>query len=111
MFWERSGKKIRYGPNWPQLAPLRGRMGTKSQSFINLSWSYTLLEIKIESKLEYGVFNLLPYELASLTLFQARFGLSLPDQTGQILPTYIFKHINPLRDKEPTKPSFGLIIY
>ena len=34
----------------------------------------------------------------SLTLFQARSGITLPGQTGQILPTYTFNHINQLND-------------
>ena len=33
-----------------------------------------------------------------LTLFQARSGITLPGQTGQILPTYTFNHINQLND-------------
>ena len=33
-----------------------------------------------------------------LTLFQARSGITLPGQTGQILPTYTFNHINQLSD-------------
>ena len=31
----------------------------------NISWSYTLLKIMIESKLKYAILNVLPYELAS----------------------------------------------
>ena len=37
-------------------------------------------------------------ERIELTLFQARSGITLPGQTGQILPTYTFNHINQLND-------------
>ena len=39
-----------------------------------------------------------PKRVPSLTLFQARSGITFPSQTGQILPTYTFGYINPLND-------------